>query len=120
MRIIIVLALLMGCAQAQEAEHSFKDKTNLGLFVALSAARTMDVVSTHRMLENPNNHEMFLGPIAHNDASMSAFSAASVAGQIWTAHWLHKRGHHRLERISTIVNIVSTTALVVNNYRLPH
>ncbi len=54
----------------------------------------------------------------NNSAGFAALEAAGTAASVGISYWMHRTGHHRLERWVSIVHIGVTGFGVVRNYSL--
>jgi hypothetical protein len=129
MRLAIVLAILLVSGTSllgQELsfesgplrQHKFFDCTNIALIAGMTAAETLDITSTFHFRDaHPTTaHEAILGGFVDNRPAFAAFSYATVVLNVGAAWMLHRAGHHRLERASSILHIGLTAPLAINNY----
>lgn len=116
---LLLLTVSVAAQELPDAPHKFMDRQNVILFSSVAAVRALDVHSTHYMLERGNRETILPNAIATNDAAMSAYSALAVASHIYACRWLHKTGHHRMERVMSYVHVAGIGYLVVKNYSLP-
>lgn len=117
-RILIWLFFLAAVSSLVFAEelptapsHKFWDKPNIMLFALDSTAKTADFVATHHNLSHGG---VEFNPLARplcnkGTAGQSVFFFGQSAAAIGVSYLLHKSGHHRLERMFTLVNIVDST-----------
>jgi hypothetical protein len=93
--------------------HRFWDRENSVLFATSAAFSTADFFVTRANLRNGGQE---LNPVTRLFAGSStalAFNFASEsAGVIGLSYFFHKTGHHRLERVVSMVNIGSSAAAV--------
>ena len=132
MRRILVIATVLCCAvslAAQELpekprpqEHRFFDKTNKVLFTGLVVTRALDYHSTYAMLKNGGVESPWsrggVGNLVKSKPGFAVFQAASVGATMGVAYWLHRKGHHRWERVVSIVQISGIGWYAAKNYRL--
>ncbi|HZR32501.1 MAG TPA: hypothetical protein VFA76_11705 [Terriglobales bacterium] len=129
MRLGTVLAILLvsgtsllGQELSSEGEpklqHKFFDRTNIALIAGMTLAETLDITSTFHFRDaHPTTaHEAILGDFVDNRPAFVAYSYATVVLNVGAAWMLHRAGHHRLERASSIVHIGLTAPLAINNY----
>jgi hypothetical protein len=117
----IIAAIHAQQARDAAARHSFNDRENLTLFSADLLTRTLDWQSTRMLLTNPCKcfHETQLPEaIVSSSPRMLSYSLA-VAGVVHGAAYLaHKTGHHKLERVIPMLDILGDGEAVINNYAI--
>jgi hypothetical protein len=105
----------------QEAphRHSFWDRKNCALFAGTAALSAADFYVTRRNLANGGAE---LNPITRvfgrSTAGLAVNFSAQTASVIGLSYLFHKTGHHRLERITTLVNMSASATAV--SYDLAH
>ena len=104
--------------------HRFFDRTNVALHLASFAALTSDFLTTRQII-NGGGREA--NPIARPFVSsgwggqIAGTYILGGGGTLLTAYWLHRTGHHRLERLAPIcVGIVEGLAVASNSRLLAH
>jgi len=99
--------------------HRFWDRENAILFTAVAATATADFFTTHANLASGGRE---LNPIARVFAGSTPALAANfgleTAGVIGISYMFHKTGHHKLERLTSLVDIGSSVGAV--SYGLTH
>lgn len=94
-------------------QHKFWDKDNRTLFAAAAALNATDFAVTRSNLQNGARE---LNPVArlfsHSTAGLVVNFAGATAATIGLSYWFHKTGHHRLERITSLINIGASTGAV--------
>ena len=104
---------------AAVTEHKFWDKTNVALFAASGALAASDFTVTRQNLQSGGRE---LNPIVRvfgrSTPGLALNFAGETAGGIALSYIFHRTGHHRLERLVSMVNI-STSAGAVT-YGLTH
>ena len=98
--------------------HRFADKTNLELLAGVTAVRALDFTSTQHFRERGRAEILLSNGIVDRKPLYAAIEGAGVAASIGLAYWLHRTGHHRLERWTFIVHIGVASAGDVHNYLL--
>jgi hypothetical protein len=98
----------------QAAEHAkFWDRENCFLFAATAAFSTGDFIATRNNLRS-GGHE--LNPITRVFTSSTPLLAMNfvgeTAGSIGLSYFFHKTGHHKLERLTSLVNISASGAAI--------
>jgi len=98
--------------------HRFWDKTNLELFVGVTAVRALDFTSTQHFRERGHSEVLLSNSIVDRKPLYAFIEGAGVAASIGLAYCLHRTNHHRLERWTSIVHIGVASAGDVHNYLL--
>lgn len=95
------------------AEHKFWDRQNRALFVAAAALNGADFAVTRSNLQAGGRE---LNPLVRlfgrSTAGLAANFVGETAGVISLSYFLHKTGHHKLERAVSLVNIGSSAGAV--------
>jgi hypothetical protein len=103
----------------REMVHHFWDRENAILFGAVAATATADFFTTHANLASGGRE---LNPItrvfAGSTPTLAANFGLETAGVIGLSYMFHKTGHHRLERLTSFVDIGSSAGAV--SYGLTH
>jgi len=103
----------------KRAEHAFWDRENRILFAATGAAATADFFVTHANLAHGGRE---LNPMtrvfAGSTPALASNFALQTAGVIGVSYMFHKTGHHKLERMTALVNIGASSGAVA--YGLTH
>ena len=102
----------------REVTHPFFDRTNLLLFAGVAAVRALDFTSTQHFRELGNNEVLLTNDIVDNKPLFAGIEVAGTAASIGVSYWLHRTGHHKLERWVSIVHIGIGTFGVAHNYSL--
>ena len=104
---------------ALPTEHRFWDRENKLLFGAVAASCAADFAVTNRNLQNGGRE---LNPITRvlsgSTAGLAANFAGETAGVMGLSYFFHKTGHHRLERLTPLVNFGASAFAV--SYGLSH
>jgi len=98
--------------------HSFWDKKNDWLFASIGAARTFDYFSTLNLRRRGDNEVLFTNQVVDNHAAFAAIEAAGTGGSLGASYVVHRYGHHKLERWTSMVHFGLTSAGAVRNYCL--
>jgi len=101
-----------------ETTHRFFDRTNLMLFAGVAAVRALDYTSTQHFRSLGNNEVLLTNSIVDNKPLFAGIEVAGTALSIGAAYWLHRTGHHKLERWVSIVHIGVGAFGGVRNYSL--
>src|ERR1700686_769700 len=99
--------------------HRFWDRENSLLFATSFAFSTADFFVTRNNLHDGGQE---LNPVtrlfAGSTAGLGVNFAGETAGVIGLSYFFHKTGHHKLERMVSVVNIGSSAGAV--GYGLAH
>jgi len=102
------------------ASHRFWNKTNLALFTGTAAARALDYTSTRQFRSRGIDERLLTNGIVDNKPLFVGLETAATAASIAVSYWLHKEGHHRLERWVSMTHIGVAAFGDIHNYRLGH
>lgn len=99
--------------------HKFFDKENYILFAAVAASSSADFAVTRMNLQSGGQE---LNPVVRvfgrSTPGLALNFAGETAGIISISYFLHKTGHHKLERLISVVNIGASAGAV--SYDLAH
>jgi hypothetical protein len=102
-----------------ETSHRFWDRENTILFSAVGAAATADFFTTRANLASGGRE---LNPLTRVFTSSTPLLAANfgleTAGVIGLSYMWHKTGHHKLERLTSLLDIGGSAGAVT--YGLTH
>lgn len=106
-------------APEAKTKHHFLDRTNSLLMGASAAALAADGWSSRSMLARgiPEMNPLARPFVGSNGGSLLYFGG-SQAGVVGGMYWLHRRGHHRLEKILPIAVSGMETWCAIHNSRL--
>jgi hypothetical protein len=97
----------------EASHHRFWDRENGFLFATSAAFSGADFVITRNNLRNGGQE---LNPVTRLFAGSTAGLAVNFAGEsvgvVGLSYFLHKTGHHKLERAVSMLNIGSSAAAV--------
>lgn len=85
--------------------HRFFDRTNVALHAANFAMITGDMISTRLILDGGGREQNPLARpfVIHGiGVQMAASYGLGAGGTLLASYWLHRSGHHRLERWTPI------------------
>lgn len=100
-------------------EHRFWDKQNYLLFGAVAAGAAADFAVTHSNLQRGGSElNPLTRPFAGSTAGLAVNFAGETAGVIGLSYFFHKTGHHKLERMTSMVDLGSSAFAVT--YGLTH
>lgn len=104
---------------AVPVEHKFWDGENRLLFAAAAASNVADFAVTRANLQSGGTE---LNPVVRVFGRSTAGLAVNFVGEtasvVGISYFLHKTGHHKLERMVSVVNIGSSAGAV--SYGLAH
>ena len=99
--------------------HKFWDRKNGVLFAAIAGMNVVDFAVTRSNLQSGGQElNPLTRPFAGSSAGLALNFAGDTAGVIGLSYFFHKTGHHKLERIVSMVNISASGAAV--GYGLTH
>ena len=112
--IAVVVAPVPVSARPQEfAPHPFWDRENRALFVAVGGLAAADFCATRANLASGGRE---LNPVTRvlsgSTPGLAANFALETASTIGISYMFHKTGHHKLERITSLVNIGASAGAV--------
>jgi hypothetical protein len=91
---------------ALPARHRFWDKENTILFSATAASATADFFVTRMNLQNGGRElNPIVRPFTGSTPLLAMNFVGETAGVIGLCYFFHKTEHHRLERLTSMVNI---------------
>jgi hypothetical protein len=109
----MVMSFATAAAQPAPVEHRFWDRENTFLFATTAALSAADFVVTRDNLREGGRE---LNPVTSlfsgSAAGLAVNFAGETAGVVGLSYALHKMGHHKLERLVSMVNIGSSAAAV--------
>lgn len=100
------------------AVHHFFDRENACLFSGIGASRTLDYFSTLNMRRRGRQEILLTNWVVDYHPLFAGIEVGGVALSIGVSYWLHRTGHHRLERAVSMVHIGAATSGAVRNYSL--
>jgi len=98
--------------------HAFWDRTNVLLFSGVSLFRGLDYASTRNMQARGREEILLPDDVVNNSAGFASLEAAASATSVGVSYWMHRTGHHKLERWVSIAHISLTGFGAVRNYAL--
>lgn len=103
---------------AHETFHRFWDSRNKKLFTGVFAVRALDFASTLNMRARGRDEILLTNEVVDNKPAFAAIELGATAASIGVSYWLHRTGHHRLERWVSILHISIGGFGAVRNYML--
>jgi hypothetical protein len=108
-----------GAALKKATTHRFWDRENRILFAATGMAATGDFLVTHANLSSGGRE---LDPVARlftgSTPALACNFALQTTGVMAASYLFHKTGHHRLERLTSVVSVTASSSAVA--YGLTH
>src|SRR5881398_1278967 len=98
--------------------HPFWDRTNMFLFSGVSIFRGLDYASTRNMQARGREEILLPDDVVNNSAGFAGVEAAATATSVGLSYWMHRAGHHKLERWVSIAHISVTGFGAARNYAL--
>jgi hypothetical protein len=98
--------------------HPFWDRTNVFLFSGVSLFRGLDYASTRNMQARGREEILLPDDLVNNSAGFAGVEAAASATSVGLSYWMHRTGHHKLERWVSIAHISVTGFGAARNYAL--
>src|ERR1700680_2486533 len=98
--------------------HVFWDRTNILLFSGVAAFRALDYASTRNFQARGREEVLIPDDVVNNSAGFASLEAAGTAASVGLSYWMHRVGHHKIERWISIVHIGITGFGVGRNYSL--
>jgi hypothetical protein len=101
------------------SQHRFWDRQNRFLFSTVAIFSASDFAVTHMNLANGGRElNPMVRPFAGSTGALAANFVGQTAGVVAVSYFLHKTGHHKLERLAPVANIASSAFAVA--YGLSH
>jgi hypothetical protein len=105
--------------RSSETTHKFWDRQNRILFAAAAVSNAADFAVTRANLQSGGQE---LNPVVRifgrSTPGLALNFAGETAGVVSLSYFFHKTGHHRLERITPLVNFAASAGAV--SYGLAH
>jgi hypothetical protein len=98
--------------------HRFWDRTNVLLFSGVAAFRGLDYASTRNFMARGRDEILLPDDVVNNSAGFASLEAAATATSIGLSYWMHRTGHHKIERWISITHISVAGFGDVRNYAL--
>ena len=100
------------------APHAFWDRKNILLFSGVGVFRGLDYASTRNFQARGREEILIPDDVVNNSAGFASLEAAGTAASVGLSYWMHRLGHHQIERWISIVHIGVTGFGVARNYSL--
>lgn len=98
--------------------HAFWDRTNILLFTGVGVFRGLDYASTRNFQARGREEVLIPDDVVNNSAGFASLEAAGIAASVGLSYWMHRAGHHKIERWISVVHIGITGFGVARNYSL--
>jgi hypothetical protein len=112
-------ALVAQTSKLSPEPHVFWDHSNLTLFSGVILSRAADYASTRNMQARGREEVLLPDDVVNNSAGFIALESAGAAASVGLSYWMHRTGHHKLERWISVVHIGVTGFGIARNYSLP-
>lgn len=126
--LLLALACLLPKASAQQdlpesptpvaPPHRFWDRTNILLFSGVAVFRGLDYASTRNFMARGREEILIPDDVVNNSAGFAGLEAAATATSVGLSYWMHRTGHHKIERWISITHISVTAFGDARNYAL--
>jgi hypothetical protein len=98
--------------------HAFWDRTNILLITGVGVFRGLDYASTRNFQARGREEVLIPDDVVNNSAGFASLEAAGTAASVGLSYWMHRVGHHKIERWISIVHIGITGFGAARNYSL--
>ena len=98
--------------------HQFWDRKNALLFSGIGVFRGLDYASTRNMMARGREEILLPDDVVNNSAGFAAVEAGGTVASVGLSYWMHRAGHHKLERWISITHIGVTGFGAARNYAL--
>ncbi len=98
--------------------HRFWDRTNVLLFSGVAVFRGLDYASTRNFMARGRDEILLPDDVVNNSAGFASLEAAATVTSIGFSYWMHRTGHHKIERWISITHISVAGFGDVRNYAL--
>jgi hypothetical protein len=89
------------------------------LFSGVAIFRGLDYASTRNMQARGREEVLLPDDVVNNSAGFVALELSGTAASVGLSYWMHRTGHHKMERWISIVHIGVTGFGIARNYSLP-
>ena len=105
-------------AQPPLPPHAFWDRTNILLFSGVGVFRGLDSASTRNFQARGREEVLIPDDVVNNSVAFASLEAAGTVTSVGLSYWMHRMGHHKIERWISITHIGVTGFGVARNYSL--
>ncbi len=105
-------------SESVSSEHSFWDRENILLFSGVAVMRGLDYASTKNFLARGRKEILLPQDVVENSAGFASLEAAATVTSVGVSYWLHRSGHHTLERWVSVTHLSVTAFGDARNYAL--
>jgi hypothetical protein len=102
----------------EQSDHRFWDRPNALLFAGVAAARALDYTSSRHFRAQGLNEHLLTNRIVDNKPLFVSLEVGGTFASIGVAYLLHRSGHHKLERWTSILHIGVGVGGAAHNYAL--
>jgi hypothetical protein len=107
-----------GIANVGYSYHRFWDRENICLFASVGAARSFDYASTLNMRRRGRQEVLLDNWVVDHHGLFAGIEVTGTLLSVGASYWLHRSGHHRMERWVSLVHFGMATTGAVRNYSL--
>ena len=105
-------------SRPEESNHRFWDRRNAALFAGVGVARALDYASSQHFRAQGINERLLTNRIVDNKPLFVGLEVGGTFASIGLAYLFHRRGHHKLERWTSILHIGVGVGGAARNYSL--
>lgn len=98
--------------------HRFWDAGNIALAAGVAASRALDYDSTGHFRTRGDHEWLLTDRIVDNKPLFATIEIGGAAATIGVAYWLHRNGHHTMERWLMVIHTGITAGGAMHNYSL--
>jgi len=88
------------------------------LFSGVAIFHGLDYASTRNMQARGREEVLLPDDVVNNSAGFASLELAGTAASVGLSYWMHRTGHHKLERWISVVHIGVTGFGIARNYSL--
>src|SRR6266705_6508379 len=85
--------------------HAFWDRTNILLFSGVGVFRGLDYASTRNFQARGREEVLIPDDVVNNSPGFASLEAAGTAASVGLSYWMHRVGHHKIERWISFLHI---------------
>ena len=105
-------------SESDRTHREFWDETNILLFAGVAIGRGLDFASTQQFRHYRRQELLLTNGIVDNKPLFLTVEASGAAASIAISYWLHRTGHHRIERLVSIAHFGAGVGGATHNYIL--
>jgi len=105
-------------SESDRTHREFWDETNILLFAGVAIGRGLDFASTQQFRHYRRQELLLTNGIVDNKPLFLTVEVSGAAASIAISYWLHRTGHHRIERLVSIAHFGAGVGGATHNYIL--